>query len=69
LQIKKKHPIFVEIIKTNIMKTKICTKKEAFEAAREHFNRKRLRGVDVALMGGNNPYYLFIFKGEAFETR
>jgi hypothetical protein len=51
------------------MKTKICTRKEAFEAAREHFNRKRLRGVDIALMGGNNPYYLFIFKGESFETR
>lgn len=51
------------------MKTKLISTKEAFSAAREFFNRKKLRGVTHAIMGGNNPYHLFIFKGEAFEIR
>lgn len=51
------------------MKTKIISTKLAFEAAREYFNRKRLRGVQHHIMGGSNPYHLFIFQGDAFEIR
>ena len=53
------------------MKNSICTKKEAFAAARLYFNRKRLKNscLFYSVMGGNNPYHLFIFKGEAFGIR
>jgi hypothetical protein len=51
------------------MKTNICTKKEALASARDYFGRKLLRGVDISIMGGNNPYWLFIFKGQSFEIR
>lgn len=51
------------------MKTKLISTKEAYKAAREYFNRKRLRGHTHSIMGGNRPYHLFIFKGEPFEIR
>lgn len=51
------------------MKNQIISTKKAFAAAREHFNRKKLRGCMHAIMGGNNPYHLFIFKGQSFEIR
>ena len=50
------------------MKTKVITKKEALKAARDYFNVKRYRG-DCHLMGGNRPYWLFIYKGDSFEIR
>lgn len=51
------------------MKTKLISTKKAYKAAREHFNRKRLRNCRHAIMGGNNPYHLFIFNGSSFEIR
>lgn len=47
---------------------KLISRKLAIAAAREHFNVKKYRG-DISLMGGNNPYYLFIYKGKSFEIR
>ena len=51
------------------MKTENTNRKDAFKAARKHYGRKKLRGLTYALMGGNKPYHLFIFKGEPFEIR
>ena len=51
------------------MKTNLISTKNAFKAAREYFNRKKLRSVQHHIMGGSNPYHLFIFKGDAFEIR
>jgi hypothetical protein len=53
------------------MKNLICTRKQAFAKARLYFNRKRLKDscLIYSVMGGNNPYHLFIYKGEAFEIR
>lgn len=53
------------------MKNLMISRKQAFDAARLHFKRKRLKDscLMYSVMGGNNPYHLFIYKGEAFEIR
>lgn len=61
------HCIFKNL-KTKQMKNLISTK-EAKKAARTYFGVERLAKCDHYVMGGNNPYHLFIYKGNAFEIR
>lgn len=49
--------------------SKLISTKLAFKAAREFFNRKKLRNCTHYIMGGSNPYHLFIFQGNSFEIR
>ena len=46
----------------------IISYKDAKTSARDYFGVKKLH-CNGYVMGGNNPYYLFIYKGNAFEIR